>query len=126
MSLLWLGATFQRKVIKTFRCRQLFQFFIVCALLVAAVAAQDEDTVPPGRTRICKEGEFPGKRNRRQAGPAPDAAKPCWFIPDETITKGEDCEKRFEETQTCEKSQVFVPLGQVGSVQNCLITIEHC
>jgi hypothetical protein len=89
-----------------------FQFFIVCALLVAAVAAQDDDAVPPGRTRICKEGEFPGKRNRRQAA-NPDAPKPCWFIPDASITKGEDCEKKFEETQTCEKSQVFVPLGQV-------------
>lgn len=88
------------------------KFFIVCALLVAAVAAQDDDAVPPGRTRICKEGEFPGKRNRRQAA-NPDAPKPCWFIPDASITKGEDCEKKFEETQTCEKSQVFVPLGQI-------------
>jgi hypothetical protein len=44
----------------------IFQLLVVSAIfLAAAVAAQDEE-VPPGRTRICKEGEFPGKRVRRQ------------------------------------------------------------
>ena len=94
-----------------------FQFFIVSALLVGLVAAQGEDEVPEGRTRICKEGEFPGKRNKRQAAgpPGPDAPKPCWFIPDATIASGDDCEARFTETGVCEKSQVFVPLGVVSS-----------
>jgi hypothetical protein len=97
--------------------RSSFQFFIVSALLIGLVAAQSEDEVPPGRTRICKEGEFPGKRNKRQApdAPGPDAPKPCWFIPDSSIASGDDCEKRFTETNTCEKSQVFVPLGVVSS-----------
>jgi hypothetical protein len=55
------------------------QFFIVSALMVALVASAE---VPEGRTRICEEGEFPGKRvNKRQAeGPNPDAPKPCWLV----------------------------------------------
>lgn len=87
------------------------KFFIVSALILGLVAAQD-DKVPEGRTRICKEGEFPGKRVKRQAGeaPGPDAPKPCWFIPDDTIKSGDDCEKSSH-AATCEKSQVFVPLG---------------
>ena len=88
-------------------------------MLLGLVAAQDEEVkVPAGRTRPCKEGEFPGQRKevsrKKRQAPAGDAPKPCWFIPDETITSGADCEKKFEETSTCEKSQVFVPLGVVS------------
>ena len=86
----------------------------------------DEDIVPLGRTRICKDGEFPGKRipsnfivqfngtdhnERENRDPHPEDSNVCWFIPDASIKSDEDCKHKFAETQTCEKSHVFVPLG---------------
>ena len=78
-------------------------------MFIHFVAESNEDYVPSGLTRICREGEFPGKRNKRDS--EPKAPKPCWFIPDPSIKSGDDCELKFYETQTCEKSVVYVPLG---------------
>ena len=88
-----------------------FQAFVVFAFFVVAVIAKD-DEVLPSRTRICKEGEFPGQRTRRQVADVM-APKPCWFIPNKKIATAEDCEETYKQTKTCEMSQVFVPLGQV-------------
>ena len=82
-------------------------------LFYLTVQSNDEnsnqnDDVPPGRARLCTEEEFPGKRKKRA-----DIENPpiCWFIPDASITSGDDCEQTFNQTQSCEKSLIFLPLG---------------
>ena len=65
---------------------------------------EDDDEEIMRRTRICEDGEVPGKRDSKPLNP-------CWFIPEAFIISNEDCDKKFAETQTCERGRIFVPLG---------------